>query len=89
MASDHAYNAGSEREAQLMQVLDAYLQAVESGQSLDRTEWLAQYPDLALELTQFLEEQDRLMRLTEPLRPIAEAASLDTHAHCLPTEQLP
>ncbi|MGO9915767.1 MAG: WD40 repeat domain-containing serine/threonine protein kinase [Isosphaeraceae bacterium] len=77
MASDHAYNAGSEREAQLMQVLDAYLQAVESGQSLDRTEWLAQYPDLALELTQFLEEQDRLMRLTEPLRPIAEAASLD------------
>ncbi len=79
MASDHdhADDAGLEPEERIMVVLDAYLQAVESGQSLDRTEWLAQYPDLALELTRFLDEQDRLMRLTEPLRPIAEAASLD------------
>ncbi len=76
MTSDDADDAGPDREERLMQVLDAYLQAVESGQSLDRTEWLAQFPDLALELTQFLDEQDRLMRMTEPLRPIAEAASL-------------
>ncbi|MGO9465172.1 MAG: protein kinase domain-containing protein [Isosphaeraceae bacterium] len=76
MTSDHADDPGPEPDDRLMVVLDAYLQAVESGQSLDRTEWLAQYPDLAEELTRFLDEQDRLMRLTEPLRPIAQAASL-------------
>jgi len=87
MASDHdhADDAGPEPDERLMEVLDAYFQAVESGQSLDRTEWLAQYPDLALELTRFLDEQDRLMRLTEPLRPIAEAASL---AGLLPDDML-
>ncbi len=76
MMIDHADDAGPEPDARLMEILDAYLQAVESGQSLDRTQWLAQYPDLAEELTRFLDEQDRLMHLTEPLRPIAEAASL-------------
>src|SRR5208282_5700399 len=47
MASDHdhADDAGPEPDERLMEVLDAYLRAVESGQSLDRTEWLAQYPD--------------------------------------------
>jgi len=79
MATDHDHgdDAGQDPEERLMEVLDAYLQAVESGQSLDRTEWLAHYSGLAEELTRFLDEQDRLMRLTEPLRPIAEAASLD------------
>src|SRR5262245_35283190 len=76
MASDHDRDAEPEREQRLLDVLDAYLQALESGQAPDRNEWLGRYPDLADELTRFLDEQDRLMRLTEPLRPLAAAVSL-------------
>ena len=33
-------------------------------------EWLARYPEWAKEIAVFLDDQDRLLRLTEPLRPI-------------------
>ncbi|MGP0069830.1 MAG: WD40 repeat domain-containing serine/threonine protein kinase [Isosphaeraceae bacterium] len=81
MASDHD-DAGPDREPRLWVVLEAYLRAVESGRPPDRPAWLAQHPDLADELAGFLDEQDRLMQWTKPLRPIAAEAALDqTVAH--------
>lgn len=68
---DEDNSAESGREQRLVAVLDAYFQAVESGAAIDRRAWLEQYPDLSDALARFLDEQDRLMRLTEPLRPSA------------------
>ena len=68
-------SAESGREQRLLAVLDAYFQAVESGAAIDRRAWLEQHPDLTDDLARFLDEQDRLMRLTEPLhRPTVQAA---------------
>ena len=83
MASDHGAVAGREpdrdrdRERQLFAILADYFEAVEAGQAPDRAEWLARYPDWAEEIARFLDDQDRLLKLTEPLRPIAEAAARD------------
>ncbi len=70
MASDLDELADPERR--LCEVLAAYFEAVEAGQAPERDAWLADYPDLASQLTAFLEEQDRLLRVTEPLRAMVE-----------------
>jgi eukaryotic-like serine/threonine-protein kinase len=75
MASE---DATADRDQQLMLILDAYLQAVESGTAPDRREWLAQHPEFAAELSQFLDEQESLMKLTEPLHAVAARAGLAT-----------
>ncbi len=81
MASDHGEVSGREpdreRERQLFAILADYFEAVEAGKAPDRTEWLARYPEWAEDIARFLDDQDRLLRLTEPLRPIA-AASADS-----------
>ena len=74
MASDD--DSAPEREQRLWHVLDAYLRAVDSGAAPNRREWLAQYPEFAEELGQFLDQQDRLMKLTEPLHAIAAGAGI-------------
>jgi tetratricopeptide (TPR) repeat protein len=78
MASDHGQVSGrvpdQERERQLFEILAAYFEAAEAGEAPDRTEWLAQYPDFAEDIERFLDDQDRLLRLAEPLRPIAAAS---------------
>jgi tetratricopeptide (TPR) repeat protein len=61
-------------ERRLCEVLAAYFEAVKAGQAPEREVWLARYPDLAGQLAAFLEQQDRLLRMTEPLRTIAESA---------------
>ncbi len=61
-------------EQRLCEVLAAYFEAVKAGQAPDRQDWLARHPDLADQLAQFLEQQDRLLRMTEPLRTITEAS---------------
>jgi WD40 repeat protein len=76
MASDNDHDAELGREERLVEVLDAFLRAVESGRAPDRHDWLGQYPDLAGELERFLDEQEHLMRLTKPLRPLAAAAEI-------------
>jgi tetratricopeptide (TPR) repeat protein/tRNA A-37 threonylcarbamoyl transferase component Bud32 len=71
-----------EREQHLDAVLTAYLKAVDDGQEPDRAALLINHPDLAAELHEFFDEQDRLTRWTEPLRPTAQAAcvaALDTN----------
>ena len=81
MASDLGAVAGREpgrdrdRERQLFEILAGYFEAVEAGQAPDRSEWLARYPDWAEEIARFLDDQDRLLKLTEPLRPIGEPTS--------------
>jgi eukaryotic-like serine/threonine-protein kinase len=80
MTGDHGEVSGREvdrdrdqdRERRLFEILAAYFEAAEAGEVPDRSEWLARYPDLAKEIVKFLEDQDRLLKLTEPLRPVAE-----------------
>jgi WD40 repeat protein/serine/threonine protein kinase len=75
MASDD--DATPDRDESLLRVLDAYLQAVESGAAPDRQQWLAQHPEFSADLSQFLNEQDRLMKLTEPLHAFAPGAGIE------------
>jgi tetratricopeptide (TPR) repeat protein len=63
-----------DREERLCEVLAAYFEAVKAGRAPEREAWLARHPDLADDLVEFLEEQDRLLRMTEPLRSIVEEA---------------
>ena len=84
MASDHGDVArqepGRDHERQLFEILASYFEAVEIGQAPDRAEWLARYPEWADEIAGFLDDQERLLRLTEPLRPIAEGAASEDPA---------
>ena len=64
-----------EREQRLFEILEAYEQAIRAGDAPDRQQFLAEHPDLAAELAGFLDAQESLLRLTEPLRPLAEAVS--------------
>ena len=70
MASDLDDLADLERR--LCEVLAAYFEAVKAGQAPERDAWLARHPELAGQLTAFLDEQDRLLRVTGPLRSIVE-----------------
>jgi tetratricopeptide (TPR) repeat protein len=65
-------------ENQLDEILTAYLKSLDDGQTPDRAGLLARYPVLAAELAEFFDEQDRLDRWAEPLRPVARAARLET-----------
>src|SRR5262249_9642375 len=59
----------SERDDPLQSILVAYLEAVETGQTPDREELLARHPEFAAELTEFLDNLDRIERVAAPLRP--------------------
>jgi serine/threonine-protein kinase len=68
----------SEREERFGEIAFAYLRAKEEGRRPDPQEWLARYPEFALELAGFLTDQDEVDRLAAPLRaiqPIVPAAA--------------
>jgi eukaryotic-like serine/threonine-protein kinase len=65
---------GSEREARLFEVLTAYLQGVESGHAPCRQVLLDSHPELADDLAAFLDEEDRLHQMIEPLLGGAQEA---------------
>jgi tetratricopeptide (TPR) repeat protein len=67
-------SADSERESRLFAILTTYLQAVESGLAPRREDLLESHPDLAAELAAFLDEEERLYRLIEPIRSEVEDA---------------
>jgi tetratricopeptide (TPR) repeat protein len=59
----------------LDEVIVAYLEAVEQGESPHAQEWLARYPQLAKELVSFIADQEKIVRWTAPLREAAGAHS--------------
>jgi serine/threonine-protein kinase len=59
----------TEREARLVEVIAAYRKAVEQGHKPDRQELLARHPDLASDLADFFDGEDRLDRLLDLVRP--------------------
>src|SRR5713101_8469358 len=65
------YNGVPDREEHLDQVIAAYLKAAETGHVSSRDDWLARYPDLAGELTEFFAGQDQVDALAGPLRQAA------------------
>src|SRR5262245_51831140 len=59
----------TERERRLHEVLGAYFEAVEAGQSPSLPDLMARHPDLATELNAFFADQDRFGALVGPLQP--------------------
>ncbi len=74
----------SERDARLDEAVAEYLLEAEAGRSLDRGRFLARYPDLAGELSKFLDDRDRIRRLVGPLGGEQRGGPLLPHAcpHC-------
>ena len=54
----NAASHDSARDRQLEEILHAYLQAVDAGQSPDRDALLRQHPEFASELAAFFSNQD-------------------------------
>jgi serine/threonine protein kinase len=67
----------SRREQRLFEIIEAYEQSIRAGKAPDRQSLLAEHPDLAFDLAEYLDAQESLLRLTEPLRPLAEAIAAD------------
>lgn len=66
------FNSEIERDVRLELVIAEYIRASEAGNSLSRRELLEQYPDLAAELNQFLNQRDALNRLADPIREFGD-----------------
>jgi tetratricopeptide (TPR) repeat protein len=71
MATTHA-DPPSEHE-DLDQVIVAYLEAVEKGETPDRALWLARYPELAPELAEFFADQDKVKPWTDPVHKVVQS----------------
>ena len=57
-----------DRERQLDEIILAYLNDADAGRLPERSDWLAQYPEFASELEEFLANQDKLEQMAAPLR---------------------
>src|SRR5262245_40099770 len=64
-----------QRDEELDDVVVAYLEAIEAGQTPDFSQWLCRYPELAPELAVFFADQAKVKGWTEPLRRVARAAT--------------
>src|SRR5262249_14173816 len=69
-------NSLSDRESRLAGLLLTVLEAADRGQTPDREEWLARYPEFSSELAEFFASQERVERLATPLRDVTQAARL-------------
>lgn len=67
-----------ERHEQVLdEILTSYLKAQDAGQKPDRQDLLARYPQLAADLEEFFNEQDKLQRWAEPFLAVARSARLE------------
>src|SRR5580704_11646511 len=64
-----------EREQRLDDVIALYLEALEAGEPLARSDLEKAHPDLADELALFFANQDHVARLTAPLRDATTAGN--------------
>jgi WD40 repeat protein/tRNA A-37 threonylcarbamoyl transferase component Bud32 len=62
-------SGSGDRDRQVNEIITAYLEAVDAGQTPDRQEWLRRYPEFAAELEAFWADYERVDRMAEPLRP--------------------
>jgi serine/threonine-protein kinase len=83
---DDQVNDALEREKRLDDLATAYLKAQEAGQAPDRQALLASHPELAAELREFFADQDRLERMTAPLRPLLISTGVDGSSTPFPTQ---
>src|SRR4051794_30834949 len=60
-------------------LLAEYVAAEESGQAVNREEWLASYPEHAASLREFFANRDQMQKLARPLQP----ANRQTNGHPL------
>ena len=76
------------RDRRLHEVLGEYYEAVGAGPEPDRAAWIARHPDLAGELAEFFDGQDRLRDLAEPIsgRVVAATTPRDFGAYHLVRE---
>jgi hypothetical protein len=75
MSENHA--SSSSREDRLNEIIAGYLEAVRAGNTPDRRESLARYPELAPELEAFFADHDRMQQAAQPPGPTpAEAPTL-------------
>jgi tetratricopeptide (TPR) repeat protein len=63
------------RDELLDDVVVAYLETVEMGQTPDAQEWLTRYPELASDLSSFFADEEKVNRWTAPIREAARSAS--------------
>src|SRR5260370_13276106 len=63
----------SSRNARLNQVLLAYVEAFQAGQTLDQCQLLAAHPDLHDELKAFFASHDQVERVAAPFRQASRA----------------
>src|SRR5262245_20603380 len=61
-------STSGEREDQLEEVLCDYLDAVDESRAPDQLELLGRHPELADELRQFFDDEERLDRVADPLK---------------------
>jgi serine/threonine-protein kinase len=71
----HDGSPSLEREQRLDDVLVACLEALDQGQPVQTSEWLARYPEFADELAGFFAGQEKVHRLAAPLRSALAAAA--------------
>jgi hypothetical protein len=66
----------SDREQRLNEAVAAYLAARDAGEQPDRRAWFERYPDLADELTDFLQGDERLQWLVTSAVPVVPAVGV-------------
>src|SRR5262245_22593143 len=75
----------NEQRRRVADVLAEYYAAVEAGEAPDQQAVMAQHPDLAAELAEYFEAQDRFARLVEPVRSVVVGAETTAPAQASAT----